>query len=175
MKKIFFKISAIFLILAGCFSCGQEKIEECQKIFSDNIVGRWKLTVVSVAVSNSLIDVTDYSKENIIFDFQENNKLVVTGPIPDVIVVFDDFQAGEHFYTFQSYNHDCGSVCDKPGPNLFIDKPEFASEERQYFCTIELDDETMQISKSQFCGAIVVDDGFEIKAYTWGKRFIRIK
>ena len=98
MKKNLFIISAIFLISAGYFSCGKDKKEECPKLFSDNIVGQWKLIEVSARENYSPLDTTDYLKENIIFDFQENNKLVVTGPIPDVVAVFDDFQAGEHFY-----------------------------------------------------------------------------
>ena len=100
MKKNLFIVSAIFLISAGYFSCSNENTEIYNPRFSDNIIGRWKLMEVKVWVNSSRLDSTDYLKENIIFDFQENNKLVVTGPIPDVVAVFDDFWAGEHFYEY---------------------------------------------------------------------------
>jgi len=82
MKKNLFIASAIFLISAGCFSCSNEW--KCKSIYRDNIIGRWKLIEVSVYIKYAhleyaQLDTTDYSKENIIFDFQENNKLVVIG------------------------------------------------------------------------------------------------
>jgi hypothetical protein len=108
----------------------------------------------------------DYSEENIIFDFQENNKLVVIGNIPDVLVVFDDFQEGEHFYEFHVFDDSCYWE-EFPGPNLEIDKPEIGSWERCYFCSALSDKETMKIGKIDW----------EKKGndyYMWGYTFIKL-
>ena len=177
MKKNLLIVSAIFLISAGYFSCGKGNSEECEKLFSDNIIGRWNLIEVSVWVNRSLLDSIDYSKENIIFDFQENNKLVVSGDIPDVVVVFDDFQAGEHFYSFQTANvPNCRYAI--PGPNLSIDETMLWREGRGYFCTILLSDEkTMRISKMDKVIGEVIDENSSLTgavSYSWEKKFIKL-
>jgi len=170
MKKYHFIVLAIFLISAVFFSCNNEKPDNCKKIFSDNIVGRWKLNEVSWHVNNSKFDITDYSKENIIFDFQENNKLVVTGPIPNVLALFDDFQEGEHFYIFSSLNVPCGS--DPPGENLVID-----NKDTGMYCSPSLDEETMRIVGHKVIGGVIDEDGLITgdDTYGWEKKFIKVK
>ena len=123
------------------FAC--KKTEESKNQYSDNIIGQWKLIEVRHTINGTQSDTTDYSKENIIFDFQENNKLIVTGNIPDVLVVFDDFQEGEHFYEYS--NPEVCPLC-LPIANLAIDEPELGSEERRYFCSVPLDKKTMEIN-----------------------------
>ena len=174
MKKILFIVSAIFLISVGYFSCSKENTEDYQNPFSDNIIGRWNLVEVSVRENDALPYPTDYSKENIIFDFQENNKLVVTGPIPDVIAVFDDFKAGEHFYEYIKQN-----ICPtcKPGPNLFIDKLALGSWERIYFCIVPLDEKTMKIQIiDKVIGGVIDENGWLSggESYSFEKKFIKL-
>jgi hypothetical protein len=143
LKRIYIFIApAIFLISAGCFYACKEKEEELKNPFRDNIIGQWKLVEVSVYKNIELLETTDYSNENIIFDFQKNNKLVVRRNIPDVLVVVDDCPEGEYFYEYHRPN-----VCPscKPGPSLFIDNPELG--ERYYFCFPLLSEETMAIDK----------------------------
>ena len=131
-------LCAVVLLAVGC----DKETEEPKNWNRAAITGQWKLIESSVSVNHSQPDITDYSKENIIFNFQENNKLVVTGHIPDILGLFDDYQEGEHFYEYRKLN-----VCPTclPGPNLFIDKPELGNWERAYFCTALSDEETMGI------------------------------
>ena len=179
MKKNLFIVSAIFLISAGYFSCSNENTEIYNPRFSDNIIGRWKLMEVKVWVNSSRLDSTDYLKENIIFDFQENNKLVVTGPIPDVIAVFDDFQEGEHYYVFRSpneRNYGYAAIPPPRFPNLSIDDTALGSEERGYFCEIPLNEKTMEIAKRKTIGGETNQNGWILGGdyYYWKKIFIKL-
>ena len=139
MKTRILIFTTIILIL-GCFSACKE---ECKNLNRDNIIGQWKLLEASVSVNHSQPDITDYSEENIIFDFQKNNKLVVTGNIVDSLSLFNDFREGEHYYEYRK-----SDVCppNEPGPNLFINA-ELGSWEGSYFCTALLYEETMAIIK----------------------------
>jgi len=145
MKKHIFKFIAILLICAGVFSACKE---ECINSTRENIFGQWKLLEVSISVNYSQLDTTDYSEENIIFDFQENNKLVITGNIVDSLSLFNDFQKGVHFYEY--FTFDCHS---DPGLNLLIDNPNPGmSWEKSYLCRALLSEETMMISKMDWMG-----------------------
>jgi len=97
---------------------------------------KWKLIEVSIAKNYQQSEIIDYSEKKIIYEFQENNKLVITGNIDDLFI-FDDFQKGEHFYEYSKPN-----VCPTclPGPNLKID------EKGSYYCLIDLENEVMRIS-----------------------------
>ena len=175
MKKNLFIVSAIFLIAAGWFSCSKGNTTECGYSLSDNIIGRWKLIEVSVRKHTNPLSpatITDYSTETIIFDFQKDNKLIVTGNIPDVIAVFDDFQAGEHFYEYSTAReHNCGYAL--PGGNLGID--ETALWNKQYFCRIPLDEKTMSIYVIDRFIEGVIDYGLETGGgYFIEKRFIKV-
>ena len=157
-------LCAAVLLAVGC----DKETEEYKSLHRDTIIGQWKLmeSYVSINHSQSDITVTDYSKENIIFDFQENNKLVVTGHIPDVFVVFDDFQEGEYFYEYSKYP----PPPTDPGPNLFIDKPEYGIGERWYFCTTLLGKETMDIVIGNNIGGAIVGSDY----YRWGFTFFKL-
>ena len=171
MKKNLFIIITLILISAGFFSACKEKEEECKNLHRENIIGKWKLIEVSVSVNYSQSDTTDYSQENIIFDFQENNKLVVTGNIPDVLVVFDDFQEGEHFYEF--FPFECGAC--PPPTNLNINNPALGSEKGRYFCGISLE-ETMSIVGHEVVGGVIDDNGLLTGGdnYAWSFTFKKI-
>jgi hypothetical protein len=170
MKKNHFIALAIFLISAGYFSCSSE--DGCEK-FSDNIVGRWKLIESSCSLNNSQPETTDHSKENIIFDFQENNKLVITGPIPNDRIDFYYFQAGYYWYGFSSPN--CGECgCDPPDTNLSTDWDDMVF---SHYCRPSFDEKTMEISGHiDTCCGEKDDNGLaEIFVYNWVKKFIKIK
>jgi len=154
-------LCAVILLAAGCDktddtgnTSGTNPIEEPKPV-EESIVGKWKLIEGSVSVNHSQPDITDYSKENIIFDFQENNRLVVTGHMPDILGLFDDYQEGEHFYEYLKFE-----VGACPGPNLSIDSPEFGSgERRSYFCTALSYEETMSIIGDKVIGGVIDDTG----------------
>ena len=150
--------AAVLLVAVGC----EKEPEEYKNLNRDTIIGQWKLIEGSVSVNHSQADITDYSKENIIFDFQGNNKLVVTGHIPDILGLFDDYQEGEHFYEYLKFEY---PVC--PGPNLIIDRPGLGSSEGVYFCTALSYEETRGIG----------NDGWEIKGddyYRWSITFMKL-
>ena len=166
---------AFLLISVGFFSACKEK-EECKNPDSNYfIIGRWKLIEVSVSVNYSQPETTDYSNDNIIFDFQENNKLVISGPIPGVLVVFDDFQEDEHFYEYRIW-YDCPRGGDPPPTNLDIDHPERGKEERRYQCTAHSDRDTMSISADRTIGGIIDETGLVTGGdyYRWSKIFIKL-
>ena len=155
-------LCAVILLAAGCDktddtgnTSGTNPIEEPKPV-EESIVGKWKLIEGSVSVNHSQPDITDYSKENIIFDFQENNRLVVTGRMPSVLDVFDDFQEGEHFYEYLNLE-----VCPTclPGANLFIDKPRLGQEDGRYYCLVDLDNKTMEIGGGKVIGGVIDDAG----------------
>ena len=83
---------------------------------------KWRLTEVQIVRDyHQQVEIFDYSEKNIIYEFQRNNKLVVTGNAGDEVFVFDDFEEGEHFYEV-NWDDPCKGdpLCD-PGPNLRID------------------------------------------------------
>jgi len=84
MKQQTLKLTIIMLLLAICFTACKKKNEE-----PENIIGKWKLTEVSIWKNYQLLEVIDYSSENIIYDFKKNNKLTITGNISDDLFVFD--------------------------------------------------------------------------------------
>ena len=174
MKKSIFIVSTIGLIFAGSFSACKEKEpeEEYKNPYRDNIIGQWKLIEVSVCVNYSQPDTTDYSNENIIFDFQENNKLVVSGPIPDVLVIFDDFQEGDHFYEYRKFE----PPPTDPAPNLSIDKPELGRADRYYYCNALLGRDTMTIGIFKGIGWVYDETGVVTTGdyYGWSKTFIKL-
>ena len=116
---------------------------------SDNIIGKWKLIeVVTYRMyyqpyehqSNTV----DCSNDNIIYDFQVDNRLVITGLVPDSLQLFDAFKEGVHFYEYRKPE----APPSDPGPNLTIDKPEFGKRDR-YFCWAPLSKDTMTIATGQ--------------------------
>jgi hypothetical protein len=102
MKKTIFKTAAILLILVGMISsCGKEK-ERDENPYRENIIGKWKLVeiVTTIGYGNQNTDTVDYSNSNIIYDFQNDSILIITGYVPD------DLLEGMHTYRYNQPPHD---------------------------------------------------------------------
>ena len=123
---------------------------------------KWKLIEVLIAKDYQQHETLDYSEKNIIYEFQNNNKLVITGNMDDLFI-FDDFRKGEYFYEYNEPN-----VCPTclPGLNLTISSLESEQEEGRYYCLVNLDNKTMRISGD---GKII-----EGVYYGWNKFFIKL-
>ena len=130
--------------------------------YSNDIIGRWKLIKLSSYQSGTI----DYSEEDIIYYFQPNNKLLITGPVPVELPEFEDFQEGEHSYTYSQPN-DCDGF--KPYPNMVIDgisdEPDGTVQFGRYRCIAYFEKKTMWISRVE---------SWDLP-YLWGKHFIRVK
>jgi len=150
MQKLLLYLIALLLIIF-CNSC---KPEKCDNPFRENIFGEWKLAEVSISKNNQNIVTLEYHSDSIIYDFQTNNKLVITG-LADSLQLFDDFMEGGHYYEYKRLNH-CPSGVD-PGPNLNIDGQ--AGLVGRYFCTARLDDKTMYISGDINIGGVISGNG----------------
>ena len=150
MKKHLFIASVLFLISVGFFSSCKEKEEEPENPFRENIIGQWKLVHGTVEVDKQNYE-TDYSEENIIFDFQENNKLIVHGSILNDLGLFDDFQEGERFYNYIRYvaNYVSPSSCVQAPRNFSFSHYEsgYTSIISEYglFCNARSDRDSMVI------------------------------
>jgi hypothetical protein len=108
---------------------------------------RWKLIEVWILKDNDYpAEIIDYSEKNIIYDFQGNDTLVVTGKT-DSLFIFDYFKEGEHFYEYRALN-----VCPlcTPGPNLSIDKPPLGQSDGNYFAL--LNGEKLEITGDTYIG-----------------------
>lgn len=160
-SKIILLIAILFLNVAVFFSaCGEKN--EFKNSYRDNIIGQWKLLEVSVSVNYLQFDTTNYSNENIIFDFQGKNKLIIMGNIIDSLSLFNDFQEGVYFYEY--FTFDCHS---DPGLDLLIDRPEHGSENGNYYYCNRLSEQTMGIG----------NDGWIIRGsdyYRWYIKFIKL-
>jgi hypothetical protein len=97
MKNIL-KLTAILLILAGGFSCSKENTENTGigSPHRENIIGKWKLVeiITVIGYGNENADTVDYSNSNIIYDFQNDSILIITGYVPN------DLSEGEHTYEY---------------------------------------------------------------------------
>ncbi|VTP91823.1 lipocalin-like domain-containing protein [Sphingobacterium daejeonense] len=74
MKRFIFLIS---IIITLC-SCERNEIE----INNNSIIGEWKLVQIDQYVMNpsgAKLSTTDYSSKNVIYNFQKNNLLKVSG------------------------------------------------------------------------------------------------
>jgi hypothetical protein len=98
MKKIFPAFITLSIIIAA--------LTGCEKTTNELLMGRWKLVEVIITKDYQVMDTIDYSKDNIIYDFQKNNRLVISGNIPVNYYVFNDFQKGKHTYRYYYYD-DC--------------------------------------------------------------------
>ena len=153
MKYIAF---AVFYLLT-CNSCKPEY----ENPFRDDIIGKWKLVEVEVfrlyyqpfERQSAIIDCLN---ENIIYDFQPNNKFFITNSIVDTFFIADttvvfsslfdsSFNEGEHFYEY----HKFPDPPSDPGPNLSIDKPANGEGEKRFYCNALKGEQTMTIGTGQ--------------------------
>jgi hypothetical protein len=124
---------------------------------------RWKLIETSIYKNSQQHEITDYSAQNIIYEFQENGKLVVSGVIDDSLGLFNDFSEGEHFYEYRRL-----LMCPTclPGKNFALNRPldEPFNENGCYFLLY-------------FCdGPMKVRGGGPMEFETaWEKTFIKLK
>ena len=118
---------------------GTEKVYKAH-IPANKVLGKWKLIEVLIFEDQNQQQI-DYSEKNIFYEFQENNKLVITGNMDDLFI-FDNFQAGVHYYEYRKAN-----LCPwcLPDKNLTIDNPEFGQRGSSYYCFI-YENKTMRIS-----------------------------
>lgn len=139
----------------------------CNKDNEEDIVEKWKLLEVyrytHTYDESPLLEIIDYSEKNITYDFRSNNRLVVSGDVPDDLFIFDDFQKGKHYYEYKKRER-CITCAPPTTPNLLIDKSKSDQLDACYFCYVN-DDNTMEI--------------FSIRTnsdcYQYVKKFIKIK
>ena len=170
--KLFLSFLLTFCLLLF-FGCQSGIMNEGSKEEDpvDRVIGRWKLNEVSVLKDEQRPpEVIDYSEENIIYEFQESHKLVVTGNAGDLFI-FDDFKEGEHFYEYSEPDFTC-----LPGPNLSIEKPPLGKADGWYHCIVDLDNKTMGIVGNTVIGGVVDETGLMSggNSYHWVKTFIKL-
>ena len=131
------------------------------------LIGRWKLIKLTVNGYSRPYEEIDYSEKDIIYEFQKNGILVITGETDDIFV-FNDFKEGEHTY---AYRETTPNPLAGMARNLAIDKSslEFESDWRYI---AYLPDETMVISRNTIMSGEIDDDHY---LYLWGKHFIKLK
>jgi hypothetical protein len=97
MKNIL-KLTAMLLLLAGSVSCGKN---EDENPYRENIIGKWKLVeiITVIGYGNENADTVDYSNDNIIYDFQNDSVLLITG------YVRNDLSEGMHTYNYTQPPH----------------------------------------------------------------------
>ena len=107
VKKTYF-ITAFFLLFVVSFVSCNEKEKEIDKPKTDEqlIIGKWKLEKVCDAHPNQMggtviIECFNHLQFNVIYEFRENNVLIISGGIDD-IDEYRGHETGEHFYRLQT-------------------------------------------------------------------------
>ena len=140
----------------------------------DDIVGKWKLIEIWDYTNYNLenTEIIDFSGNDIIFDFQRNNKLVVMGNVPDDLFFFDDVQKGEHYYI---YNEPIYGPLSVMGPNLIIGMESWLGKGR-YYGDIDGINKTLEMGGNRVKWTEYDENGFGIKGvrYRWSKKFIKL-
>ncbi|MDR0680526.1 MAG: META domain-containing protein [Dysgonamonadaceae bacterium] len=132
--------------------------------YRETVVGKWKLIQI-VTVYNSDTqnpEIIDYSNDNIIYDFLTDNRLEVSGGLPD------DLAEGEYFYHYQKPNV---GILSLPAPNLTIDG------DNQLFCIAPADNDTMTVKGEKITGRVVGETGLIVEQGTvvaWTKTFAKL-
>jgi len=94
-KHIAFTVILSLLITVSFSSCKKEEIEAEE--YPTHHFGKWQLVAVEYRTETFELISADYSHANIIYDFRENNILVVSGEIED-IEDYRGHEIGEHPY-----------------------------------------------------------------------------
>ncbi|MCL2182406.1 MAG: hypothetical protein FWB85_02925 [Chitinispirillia bacterium] len=159
---------------AGCNDSGPDPQTTPGNGGDVRLIGSWKLIKLWIFKDNTY-ETFDYSKKDIIYDFQKNGKLNIIGEM-DYSSFFEDFKEGEHFYEHWVVTCSTECVCDIPGPirNLRIDGQ--VEPEGHYFLAL-VDDETMGISGSKRIGWITDEFGKQIgeNIYGFSQEFIKVE
>jgi len=136
----------------------------------------WKLSMVTISENYQPFDTIDYSKRNIIYEFQGNNKLVITGKT-DSLFIFYHFQEGEHFYRYEEL-YGCPTCL--PGPNLLMDNPK--NGHLHYNCGYyaNLENDTLRIGRQEAIGMEIDETGLwngsvNYSDYRWSQYLIKSK
>jgi hypothetical protein len=98
MKKLLLKITCmtVSLILAGNLaSCEKKENNED----STSIIGKWKLVEVTIPFTQTGPISYDYSQYNIVYEFDTNDVLTVSGEI-DHIDRYAGHEPGEYLYSY---------------------------------------------------------------------------
>lgn len=97
-QKLLLPLSICFIMLANV-ACSDDPAP----LQNNSLAGtKWKLVKIIYPDPNlAIIDTVDLSENNIIYDFQTNDKLVITESIPGGIIPWKDLQAGEYVYYSQ--------------------------------------------------------------------------
>jgi|SRR5690554_1389491 len=93
-KRIAFTLILSLLIGISFSSCKKEEIDE---EYPTQHLGKWQLVAVEYRTETFELISADYSQANIIYDFRENNVMVVSGEIEGI----EDYRGhaiGEHSY-----------------------------------------------------------------------------
>ena len=147
MKKIFSAFIALLLI-AGLTGCEKD---------NEFLMGRWQLIEVIITTNFQERDTIDYSNENIVYDFQKNSRLIITGNVPNDFYVFKDFQAGKHSYKY----HYQGSCPDCKPTYFHVDR------NKNYKCSAPLWPEVDWLFISG-------EENIKGTVFYWRKEFVRI-
>lgn len=94
-KRIAFTLILSLLIAVNFSSCKKEEIEEEE--YPTHHFGKWQLVTVGNRTETFELVSADYSQANIVYDFRENNVMVVSGEIED-IEDYRGHEIGEHSY-----------------------------------------------------------------------------
>jgi hypothetical protein len=172
IKSIFLVSVCVAVLLAGGCSNDNEPGNggggggKGEPISSEQtIVGRWKLIEVSTMLNSNYDDseIIDYSGNNIVYDFQINNKLVITG------FISGDLQEGEHLYEYIE-----PSICPTCLPaeyNLKIDNDE------KWFFSISSETGKMSAFGKKTIDQVIDESGLVVEpgdVSSWNKIFIRL-
>ena len=142
-------MKSVNVILVFLFSC--LLFASCNKDKHD-IVGKWKLVTVEYMDTANMVMVDgyywgsemDYSENNLIYDFQRNNKLTITGSMSG------ELQNNKYPYRYKKVSPS-PAIPLYPNPNLQIG-------EENYYCSVYSETETMTIRSDGRGKGIGIDE-----------------
>lgn len=134
----------------------------------------WQLIEVSIIKEGHLFEHIEPSEENIVYDFQEGDKLIISGNTAYLSVfdsvglpISDFFRNGEHVYNYRKLE-ECPTCYPGPDPNLIIDNRD--DPWAWHYCLVSLDNRRMEIT-----GGALINIGVSVDNlvfYQWIKTFM---